>query len=382
MKGEPRRSAAEEMAMPRIVGGVTLMRQDGDLRWSDLEFSGPWIDAVLATGALEACRYRVVEEDEREVADPAVELRRALSAPRGELKLVSSIREGEGTRLSVLVRPNKLTASLSHVCEPGESAAIHSQREVALVSVATHVPARLPRRPSRISGHAALLLLTPPRVFPPVQRPVPTEPLAVMDGQNIRSTHPECWRRLLETPFPEGASRTLDGDLLTLCWMEADYTDPERVRDAMALAALWMARALGPSPDPNFNSFGDEPCRLPPHPAHAPLLRYDRDTGRGVCEIRGDGPASIDEAALAEVEGWMRSGVLPDGAPLTSLGVVTGSRAGAVALADRIQSFTPTVLAWQEDGQWWRLGAEGDWLRPGTERYARIEARLPPELRR
>jgi hypothetical protein len=140
--------------------------------------------------------------------------------------------------------------------------------------------------------------------------------------------------RLRAEPLPAGATRTIEGDVLTLTFAE-DLSDPARVAAARAAQEQWLAGIVETEPERGWNEQGDR-IVIPEEPQAAPpLTLYDPGPGIGYKAIVVQPDGSIDEAVWAEARAILQQGALPDGRVVHAVRLIVPRREDAVAVRDR-----------------------------------------------
>lgn len=104
-----------------------------------------------------------------------------------------------------------------------------------------------------------------------------------------------------------------------------------------------------------WNDAGDRQLAIADLVVLPPLTLYDEDTGEGYKALAVEDDGHTSERALAELVALRDAGRLPDDRPLTSIVVMTTSRAGAVALAPRARERGLRVAYLTEDHQLWEV---------------------------
>lgn len=162
--------------------------------------------------------------------------------------------------------------------------------------------------------------------------------------------------------LPAPARRDTHGAFHVLIWARDPLTEDE-VQRAWTAQQRWLARhELAEVTDERWNAQGDLRIEAPLEP-RAPVTLYDPITGAGFQTLIVGDDGNAKERDLARLASLVAEGRLPDGSALTSLAIVTPTRAGAVALAPRARELGLRVAYVRGAGELWDPLPDG-WLDP------------------
>jgi hypothetical protein len=193
-----------------------------------------------------------------------------------------------------------------------------------------------------------------------------------------REAMPEAAEAVASAPLPAGATRTLDGDLVVLRWLD-DPGDPVEQARGCIRQEDWWASQVDAQPQVGWNAQGDQmvvPTALERRP---PFTLFDTAEGVGYRAVVVQPDGELAGASWSDIAQLTALRELDDGTAVDRVRLIVPVRDSAVAIAEKARELgVDGVLYKDDDDTLWNVMPEGDWRPPGVADSG-DSLRLPPE---
>ncbi|HKE18151.1 MAG TPA: hypothetical protein VKB80_24910 [Kofleriaceae bacterium] len=180
-----------------------------------------------------------------------------------------------------------------------------------------------------------------------------------------RQSLPRAAQAIASAPLPAGATRTRDGDMVVLRWVD-DPGDPAELARGCMRQEDWWAAQVDARPRPGWNAAGDRcivPTGLEPR---APFTLFDAAEGVGYRAVVVMPDGALDGATWQELAQLAAMRRLDDGTPVNRVRLVVPVRDSAIAIAERARERGIDAVVYRgDDDVLWNVMPEGEWRPPG-----------------
>ncbi len=160
--------------------------------------------------------------------------------------------------------------------------------------------------------------------------------------------------RLLGAPLPDGARRTVDGDVVRIAF-DCDLASRASVAAARSAHERWLAPLVPTQLERGWNELGDRRV-IPVSPvARAPFTMFDASEGVGYKALVVDPAGGLDEAAWAELKAIAAARALPDGTKVASVRLIFPRREDALRIHARALADGFEMAVYPEGDKLWEV---------------------------